>query len=1415
MIYARELPLIRFKILSNPMKEPGLNRKAIAYVLSKMEWYWNLADVALGQKQSSSPLTPPDTLRNNLEGHIVDFFKKLLLFQMRSACLYYRNWASIILRDIVKLDDWNGKLTELKDAEAAIRRDIQQYNSEDVKVKLAGIEDNSTLQAESLENIYTAIRDEARRREIKEQNEEDKKCLRALHVTDPQLDKQRIQNQKHGLQTELCDWVFTSTAYERFMTDNSIRILWINGLPGKGKTMLACGVIDRLKKSLRPLAFFFFEGSAAKDNLSGTIRGLVYMLLDYQPSLMSIVRPHYERMGEKLFDSHNSSIMLVEILTEMLKDSCLHEAIVVIDALDECSGRSELIDVINSLSQSCPTKWILTSRPWPEIKTELSTAQGMILLSLEDEKESVSKAVKSYIVTTVDNLARKWGDDPDLKEAISEYMYSHADNTFLWVALVCQRLASSRIPKRRVLEVLKSFPTTLNDLYDAMMSRIQGSEEKDRLIRILATVCIAYRRLAPAELATLVGDMKEDDVADAVDWCGSFLNCQNNEIFLIHQSARDFLVNNIPDTIFPEGIEFRHHSMFLNSLEALSATLQRDIYGLGHSRLTDAQLPTPDPDPLALIGYSCVYWVDHLKSSKSQCETSENELDDGDLVHQFFRSKYLNWIEALSLLRKVPEGILAVQNLEALAVSTQPSPFDRCLTTLWTQTKATGLAEMLIDARRFILYHKLAIEIDPLQVYASALVFSPTRSLVRQLYESESSIRIISPNAAGLDWSSCLQTMVFDAHGMQPRLGSVCFSTDGQWVASGYFGIKVWSTSTSACLKTLQGHQDYVNALAFSPNNLFLASGSSDNTVRLWHPLKGTCTGVLYGHDSHVVSLSFSPNSSTVASGSNDGSIKLWNVTTGACLTTLSYNASGGFISVAFLHGTDTLASVTDRARIDVWDLSTWKLKSTDGFDVTGFAHVEKATFSANTSQVLLKSSRVLKIWDLFAGERAHIAYDGHSFYSVALSPDGTRIALGTDSKIHVLDSHTHQLLQILEGHTDGVSSLAFALKGMQLASGSYDGTVKIWDLDAGTKLPTQRTQNISTPVRFIELSSDGMCLSADPCISVLQVWDRNTGSCLRAFRNNLAQHRSKISRLPLSSDGKKLGLVSNDGCFGIWNVSTGTQMQDFKEEQCGITCATFSSDDAFLASGSNNGTVSIWDPDTGACLKTFGDIHNGTVNSLAISPDNMQVATLCDGNTVGIWDVASGVCRCIIKEFGPDNSIRSMAWSCDSKRLALGFHSGLIRIFHGADGSKQQTLKHMEYVVRALAFSPDDKLLASATFRQVKVWDIGREYCLCTIKGWTTQLAWDPNNKSRLQTDFGDFTIPPYPTEQGNQQPEIDAIPIGLGISSDQAWILRQRIPILWLPPEYRPEANAVEGNDVFISCESREFYCLKFPSL
>lgn len=72
-------------------------------------------------------------LRDELESHIIQLYQKLLLYQMKSVCLYHRKWAVVVLRDVFRLDDWAGQLGEMKDAETALRRDSDQYNTEQVK----------------------------------------------------------------------------------------------------------------------------------------------------------------------------------------------------------------------------------------------------------------------------------------------------------------------------------------------------------------------------------------------------------------------------------------------------------------------------------------------------------------------------------------------------------------------------------------------------------------------------------------------------------------------------------------------------------------------------------------------------------------------------------------------------------------------------------------------------------------------------------------------------------------------------------------------------------------------------------------------------------------------------------------------------------------------------------------------------------------------------------------------------------------------------------------------------------------------------------------------------------------------------------------------------------------------------------
>ena len=102
----------------------------------------------------------------------------------------------------------------------------------------------------------------------------------------------------------------------------------------------------------------------------------------------------------------------------------------------------------------------------------------------------------------------------------------------------------------------------------------------------------------------------------------------------------------------------------------MSKTLRRNIYNLRYPGFPIDEVQTPDPDPLAAVAYACVYWVDHLCDS-GKTARRDDDLQDGGAVDNFLKEKYLHWLEALSLLRSMSEGVLAMKKLENLLVSPQ------------------------------------------------------------------------------------------------------------------------------------------------------------------------------------------------------------------------------------------------------------------------------------------------------------------------------------------------------------------------------------------------------------------------------------------------------------------------------------------------------------------------------------------------------------------------------------------------------------------------------------------------------------------------------------------------------------------------------------------------------------------------
>ncbi|RDW57694.1 beta transducin-like protein HET-E4s-like protein [Coleophoma crateriformis] len=502
------------------------------------------------------------------------------------------------------------------------------------------------------------------------------KCMQDLRLTDPRDDKKRIEATKGGLVEEAYRWVIESSDFQKWRTSQHNRLLWIKGDAGKGKTMLLCGIADELQKSLPKsalLSYVFCQATDSRINRATTVlRGLIYLLVDQQPSLVPHVQTSYDKAGEALFEDANTWVALTKIFSSILQDPNLNDTYLIIDALDECvDDLPRLLEFISQTSSVCPrVRWVVSSRNWPEIEKMLDTAMQKQRLCLELNADSVSAAVATFIQTKVDVLSRQNHYKSETRDTVQQYLSLNAGGTFLWVALVCQEL--SRLSGWKAVQRLKSLPPELDALYQRMLDQIMASEDSELCISILAVASTVYQPITVDELVSFVNmpngvDGEYEALAEIIGYCRSFLVIRERTIFFVHQSAKDFLGKRAPQDPFLFKTQDVHDNIFTRSLQAMSQTLKRDVYNL---RAPGTLLDTIEPpilDPLASVRYSCLYWADHLLD----CQTRENtikDIKDSSSAYNFLRRYFLYWLEALSLLKSVSEGVIIIRKLEDLQV---------------------------------------------------------------------------------------------------------------------------------------------------------------------------------------------------------------------------------------------------------------------------------------------------------------------------------------------------------------------------------------------------------------------------------------------------------------------------------------------------------------------------------------------------------------------------------------------------------------------------------------------------------------------------------------------------------------------------------------------------------------------------
>jgi serine/threonine protein kinase len=286
-----------------------------------------------------------------------------------------------------------------------------------------------------------------------------------------------------------------------------------------------------------------------------------------------------------------------------------------------------------------------------------------------------------------------------------------------------------------------------------------------------------------------------------------------------------------------------------------------------------------------------------------------------------------------------------------------------------------------------------------------------------------------------------------------------------------------------------------------------------------------------------------------------------------------------------------------------------------------------------------------------------------------------------------------YALKQTLTGHTQIVESVAFSPDGKTLASGSGDGTIKLWDAQTGG-LKQTLTEQSAGKVYSIVFSPDGMRLASGGSDKTLKLWDTQTGSLQHIWTG----HIESILSVAFSPTGKTLASGSFDKTIKIWDVQTGALLQTLTSAHPdGVRAVAFSSDGR-LASGDFDDTIKLWDP-SGASFRPEARTipgHNNLVTSVAFSPDGNTLASGSFDLTVKLWDVQSGSLKRTLTV--TRDLVRAVAISADGTTLASAGDDQKIRIWDLNTGALRQTLEGHSNQVTSVAFSPDGKTLVTGS---------------------------------------------------------------------------------------------------------------------
>ncbi len=568
-----------------------------------------------------------------------------------------------------------------------------------------------------------------------------------------------------------------------------------------------------------------------------------------------------------------------------------------------------------------------------------------------------------------------------------------------------------------------------------------------------------------------------------------------------------------------------------------------------------------------------------------------------------------------------------------------------------------------------------------------------------------------------------------------------------------------------------------INIMRFSPDGRYLAVGT-DVAVWLYDVPDGKETALFTGQGGQVNALAFSNNGKMLASsGEGNPVIQLWNLDTRNKLNSIGLTQRRDSIASLAFHGS-TLISLERRGKVIYWDASTGKELSESG----NIVQFKAAAFSDNGSLFAIGANdSKIHLWDATSGSRKRTIIGHASLFrkqdkdilALAFSPDGEILASGSEDKtVQLWNTQTYTKIGTLRKHDEWITAIAFSDDIRTLATGDTSGEIKLWDI-ATRKVRTTLKGHKNT-INALTFAPDGMseysgCLASGSADGTIRLWNPYTGKELITLTTG---HAEWVKTIAFSENDTFLASAVYNGVIEKWNLTTFEKIDSFTAGQSDIFgIITLSSDAKFFAGnrgdamvvfnslgygthirGGGNRDLQVWDMSTGKEFPVPAMQRGPRTAAPIFSPDNNLLAASVF-RTIRVWHRESGT-----ELFQLNSHIPlfrgQMQFSPDGQKFAALPSHNKLQVW---DVTTQNNITPSNMKpAEVFAFSPDNSTIATASPVDMHLWHLNaapedvHTPIDAKLLGLDKSLVFSPDGKTLVGTSRRNLML--IDVETGNQ---------------------------------------------------------------